>query len=57
MSSKNTNKHITIEEARERGLTQIVKQLVKDKKTRQALGMRLLDAPIPRKTPGRPKNE
>lgn len=49
--------HITIEEAKKRGLWKIVNQLEKDKKTRQSLGMRPLQAEI--KEPviirGRPK--
>jgi hypothetical protein len=38
--------HITIEEAKEQGLTQIVKQLETDKALRESLGMRSLQDEI-----------
>ena len=54
----NIESHITIEEAKELGLTQIVKQLEIDAKARQGLGMQSLQlditAPIKIKA-GRPR--
>jgi len=50
--------HITIEEAKELGLTQIVKQLEIDKALRESLGMRPLQDEIKNPTrlrAGRPK--
>ena len=53
----NISTHMTIEEAKELGLTQIVKQLEIDAKTREGLGMQSLQRditdPIKRKA-GRP---
>ena len=52
--------HITIEEAEEKGLTQIVKQLRINELTRKGLGLRTLqeeiDNPI-KKRAGRPKTK
>jgi len=42
----NIESHITIEEAKELGLTQIVKQLEIDAKARQGLGMQSLQLDI-----------
>ena len=51
--------HITIEEAKEQGLIQIVKQLETDKALRESLGMRSLQDEIQnpiKGTAGRPKD-
>ena len=53
--------HITIEEAKEQGLTQIVKQLETDKALRESLGMRPLqkeitDPIVPVKRPRKKKH-
>ena len=56
----NIESHITIEEAKELGLTQIVKQLEIDAKARQGLGMQSLQLDITspiRKGRGRPKTK
>ena len=51
--------HITIEEAKEKGLIQIVKQLRINEKTRKGLGLRTLQDEIKEPTrlrAGRPKD-
>jgi hypothetical protein len=53
--------HITIEEAKEQGLTQVVTQLRINEKTRKGLGLRTLQDeitnPTIRKRAGRPKTK
>ena len=58
MSESVITSHITIEEAEKQGLTQLVKQLRINEKTRQALGLRTLQDEIKnptKKRMGRPK--
>ena len=57
MSESLIKSHITIEEAEKQGLTQIVKQLRINEKTRKGLGLGTLQDEIknPTKRAGRPK--
>ena len=61
MSDSYIKSHITIEEAEEKGLTQLVKQLRINEKTRKGLGLRTLQDeitnPTMRKRAGRPKTK
>jgi|11_taG_2_1085331.scaffolds.fasta_scaffold53069_4 hypothetical protein len=60
MSESLIKSHITIEEAEELGLTQLVKQLRINEKTRKALGLRTLQDEIKnptKKRAGRPKTK
>lgn len=60
MSDSYIKSHITIEEAEQQGLTQLVKQLRINEKTRKGLGLRTLQDEIKnptRKRMGRPKTK
>ncbi len=61
MANSYITSHITIEEAEEKGLTQLVKQLRINEKTRKGLGLRTLQDeitnPTMRKRAGRPKTK
>lgn len=61
MADSYIKSHITIEEAEEKGLTQLVKQLRINEKTRKGLGLRTLQEeiknPTIRRRAGRPKTK
>lgn len=60
MSDSYIKSHITIEEAEQQGLTQLVKQLRINEKTRKGLGLRTLQDEIKnptKKRMGRPKTK
>ncbi len=61
MADSYIKSHITIEEAEEKGLIEVVKQLRINEKTRKGLGLRTLQDeitnPTIRKRAGRPKTK